>query len=93
MKRLLKRLSGRFLLQSVNHGEESEDTGHRQGSRGIGEEGSGVTMKGTPREPAVPRKFGSNNKARIFTFGLVLVICWERVSLLKDRYDGRRLDH
>jgi len=50
-------------------------------------------MKGMPRGSAVPRKLGSNNQGEVFTFGLMLVICWERVSLLKDRYNGRRLDH
>jgi len=41
----LNRLSERFLLLGVNHGEENEDTGHPQGLRGLGGDGGQMTAE------------------------------------------------
>jgi len=46
LRLLLKRLSERFLLENTNHGEESEGIGRSQDLRGLGERGSGGTIKG-----------------------------------------------
>ena len=62
LRLLLKRLSERLLLENTNAGEESEGIGRSRDLRGLGERGSGRTIKGMLRDSMVPRKLDSNTR-------------------------------
>lgn len=77
----LRRLKAVLFRTTVRNGV-SEGIGRRRDLRGLGERGSGGTIKGMLWGLlgfVVTRKLGSNNKDGMFTFYLMLVICWEYI--------------